>query len=191
MQWIPVSFNFCWQPTWENDSQQFFEPRCSWSMIKALCCVEGTMLRSFQNTPFATTKQRLGASCYSWIFDPISGVTLTSKRIVEDIHHDFESYLKIHENKEAFIDGLANRIGHWKLEGRNGKGSWGGVHEEKTKHHLLVNSLPGFSNPGIGHLHQDLCKLIATSNISKATANHFVQKSSTKSWKNCEWKIDT
>ncbi|KAL7461345.1 hypothetical protein ACHAXS_001763 [Conticribra weissflogii] len=154
-------------------------------MLKALCNDGDPRL-------FSIATPRVGSSTYARIFDPITGVAPSSKRIVEDIHGVFNSCLKIHDAEGAFVDRLANCTGHRKRGGRNGKGTWGGVRVKKdvdivkwlgSENVEEAVEVDDDGNGGVvveGFLHCDLRSVLKEVNLATATKQYFHRKSATK-----------
>ncbi len=154
-------------------------------MSKALCNDGDPRL-------FSIATPRVGSSTCARIFDPITGVAPSSKRIVEDVHGVFNSCLKIHNAKGVFVDRLANCTGHRKKGGRNGKGTWGGVRVKKdvdmvkwlgSENVEEAVEVDDDGNGGVvveGFLHCDLHSVLKEVNLATATKQYFHRKSATK-----------
>lgn len=72
------------------------------------------------------------------IFDPKTGIALTSMHIVKYIDTVFENVRIIFNNKGVHASGLANRSGHRKIAGYSGKGQWGGKRQKKAGNNFLL-----------------------------------------------------
>ena len=127
---------------------------------------------------FSIATPNHASRAFKRIFDPVTGVSPTSERIIQDIDRVWVNMRTIYENDGAHVPGLASRTGHRKSSGRNGF-KWGGKREKKAAEHFFLGGEDGewmWKAGGLGDLHGDIKDLFQSHDILKASEDLFEEK---------------